>query len=137
MGKGDGEIPPDIQGIKKPILGYVGTLGEWVDFDILIQLAKAKPDWSIVMIGPVTSKRFSSLMTGIPNLHWLGEKEYNELPAYLDVFDVCLIPFKVNEFTEKIYPTKFHQYLGAGKPVVSSYLPDLEPFSPWVTFYQP
>ncbi len=87
-------------------------------------LAKARPDWSIVMIGPVTSKHFSSVMAGVPNLHWLGEKGYDELPNYLKIFDVCLIPFKVDEFTEKIYPTKFHQYLGAGKPVVSSYLPD-------------
>ena len=84
-GQRNGEDPPDIQGIKKPILGYVGTLGPWVDFDTLVHLAKAKPDWSIVMIGPVTSKRFSSMMTGAPESHWLGEKEYNELPAYLDV----------------------------------------------------
>jgi len=135
-GKRGGEIPSDIKRIKKPILGYVGTLGEWVDFDTLVQLARAKPDWSVVMIGPGTSKRFSSLMKGAPNIHWLREKRYDEIPAYLDAFDVCLIPFKVNEFTEKIYPTKFHQYLGAGKPVVSSHLPDLELFRPWVTFYQ-
>ena len=130
-----GEVPADVTQVKRTILGYLGTVGEWVDFDTLRALAKARPDWSIVMIGPVTSRRFSSIMAEIPNLHWLGEKSYQELPDYLETFDVCLIPFKVNDFTEKIYPTKFHQYLGAGKPVVSSYLPDLEPFRPWVMFY--
>jgi glycosyltransferase involved in cell wall biosynthesis len=74
-------------------------------------------------------------MKNAPNIHWLGEKEYRRLPKYLGIFDVCLIPFKVNEFTKRIYPTKFHQYLAAGKPVVSSRLPDLEPFSSWVEFY--
>jgi glycosyltransferase involved in cell wall biosynthesis len=129
------EIPPDMRDVKKPILGYVGTIGAWLDFDALISLAKARPDWSIVMIGPVTSRHFSSILAGVPNLRWLGEKGYHELPNYLKIFDVCLIPFKVDGFTEKIYPTKFHQYLGAGKPVVSSYLPELEPFHPWVMFY--
>jgi glycosyltransferase involved in cell wall biosynthesis len=129
-------IPPDMKPIRKPVLGYVGTLGEWVDFDALVRLARTKPEWSIVMVGPLTTRRFSSMLTGIPNLYWLGEKGYNELPGYLKNFDVCLIPFKVNEFTEKIYPTKFHQYLGAGKPVVSSSLPELEPFKPWVIFYR-
>jgi glycosyltransferase involved in cell wall biosynthesis len=134
-GKKDEGVPLDMRSIRKPVLGYVGTLGEWLDFGALIGLAKTNPEWSIVMIGPSTSGRFASMLRGIPNLHWLGEKGYDELPGYLKTFDVCLIPFKVNEFTEKIYPTKFHQYLGAGKPVVSSDLPDLRPFSPWVMFY--
>jgi glycosyltransferase involved in cell wall biosynthesis len=122
-------------GIRRPILGYIGTVGEWVDFDILRDLARARPDWSIVIIGPSTSKRFSSIMKSCYNIHWLGEKEYQVLPTYLRGFDVCLIPFKVNEFTQRIYPTKLHQYLAGGKPVVSSPLPDLEPFSSWVEFY--
>lgn len=129
------ELSPDMKRIKKPILGYVGTIGEWFDFDALIELAHKRPDWSFVLIGPLTSNRFSSIFKGVPNIYWLGEKEYRELPNYLRMFDVCLIPFKVNEFTKKIYPTKFHQYLGVGKPVVSSRLPDLESFSSWVDFY--
>ena len=131
----EGEVPRDMKPIPKPILGYVGTLGEWVDFGALVRLARGKPEWSIVLVGPLTFARFSTMRAGIPNLYCLGEKGYDELPGYLDAFDVCLIPFKVNEFTEKIYPTKFHQYLGAGKPVVSSSLPELEPFKPWVNFY--
>ncbi len=131
----DTQLPSEIRKIKKPILGYIGTMGEWLDFDGLMGLAKKRPDWSIVMIGPLTSARFSSVLSSVRNLHWLGEMNYQELNPYLKMFDVCLIPFKVNEFTQKIYPTKFHQYLAAGKPVVSSRLPDLEPFMPWVAFY--
>jgi len=134
-GQRNEEAPSDIRKVKKPILGYVGTIGPWLDLDTLIGLAKARPDWSIVMIGPVTSRHFSSIMAGVPNLHWLREKGYYELPGYLKRFDVCLIPFKRDEFTANIYPTKLHQYFGMGKPVVSSFLPDLESFRPWVMFY--
>jgi len=116
--------PPDMQGIRNrsSLCRHDWRMGR---FGWLIGLARARPDWSIVLIGPLTAGRFSSLMAGAPNIHWLGEREYKRLPAYLTLFDVCLIPFKLDEFTEKIYPTKFHQYLGAGKPVVSSPLPEL------------
>jgi glycosyltransferase involved in cell wall biosynthesis len=134
-GQENEEAPPDIRKLKRPILGYVGTIGPWLDLDTLIGVAKARPDWSMVMIGPVTSRQFSSIMAGVPNLHWLGEKGYRELPGYLKRFDVCLIPFKRDGFTANIYPTKLHQYFGMGKPVVSSFLPDLESFRPWVMFY--
>ncbi len=133
---GEKEVPRDLKSMRKPILGYMGTIGEWVDFDALTGLARARPEWSIVLIGPLVANRLASVLARVPNLHWLGEKRYGELPAYLRQFDVCLIPFKMNAFTEKIHPTKFHQYLGAGKPVVSSDLPDLKPFSPWVMFYR-
>ena len=129
------EIPPDMAGIKKPILGYIGTIGERFDLDALIGVAEARPDWSIVLIGPLTSKRSSSFFKSLSNIYWLGEKAYKELHKYLKMFDVGLIPFKVNEFTQRVYPTKFHQYLGAGIPIVSSPLPDLELFPACVEFY--
>ncbi len=130
------ETPSDMEAIQKPILGYVGLIDERFDFEALVRLAETRRDWSIVMIGPLASRRFSTILAGHSNLHWLGEKPFRALPSYLERFDVGLIPFKVNAFTEKIYPTKLHQYLGAGKPVVSSWLPDLEPFHPWVGFYR-
>ena len=127
--------PADIKKITRPILGYIGTIGEWLDFNALIGLARARTDWSIVMVGPLTEKHFSSFFKDVPNIYWLGGKDYRELYPYLKMFDVCLIPFKVNEFTKNIYPTKLHQYLAAGKQVISSHLPDLESFTPWVEFY--
>ena len=130
-----GEIPSGMEEIKKPILGYIGTIGEWFDFEVLLGVASARPDWSIVLVGPSTVKRISSIFGDLRNVYWMGEKDYDELYKYLGVFDVCLIPFQVNEFTQKIYPTKIHQYLAAGKPVVSSPLPELLPFAPPVEFY--
>ena len=126
---------PEMDALRQPILGYMGTIGEWFDFHALAVLARARPDWSFVVIGPVASKDIASRLAGLPNTHWLGEKAYRDISAYLERFDLCLIPFKVDAFTKKIYPSKFHQYLAAGKPVVSSPLPDLEPFVPWVEFY--
>jgi hypothetical protein len=132
---GDMETPSDLKGIRRPILGYVGTIGDWFDFDQLVALARRRADWSVVLIGPLTAKRLSLIFRGIRNIYWLGEKPYVGLHQYLKTFDVCLIPFRVDEFTKRIYPTKVHQYLAEGKSVVSSHLPDLEPFTPWVEFY--
>lgn len=125
----------DIGKIRKPILGYIGLIDERFDVDGLLGLAKKRLDWSIVMVGLATSKHVASALKGIPNIHLLGEKNYHDLPGYLEAFDVCLIPFKVNDFTKKIYPTKLHQYLATGKPVVSSRLPDLESFGSIIEFY--
>jgi glycosyltransferase involved in cell wall biosynthesis len=129
------DAPPEMKKVRKPVIGYVGTIGEWFDFDTLISLAQNRTDWSFVLIGPLTSSHYSSLFQKASNIYWLGEKGFGELVRYMKYFDVCAIPFKVNEFTMKIYPTKFHQYLAAGKPVVSSPLPDLQAFKPWVDFY--
>jgi len=131
----DMESPEDIRGIKKPIVGYIGLIDERLDFGHLKRLAQARPDWSIVLIGPLMSKHSAAFFREHSNIYSLGEKDYKELYRYLKMFDVCLIPFKINAFTQKIYPTKLHQYFAAGKPVVSSPLPDLEKFAPWVEFY--
>ncbi len=129
------ETPREMRDIIKPIIGYVGTIGEWFDFDTVVALAQNRRDWSFVLIGPLTSGHYASLLQKASNIYWWGEKTSEELSSYVEVFDVCTIPFKVNDFTMKIYPTKFHQYLAAGKPVVSSPLPDLQAFKPWVDFY--
>ncbi len=129
------EDPVDIAGIKGPILGYIGVIDERLDFDLLNKLAKAKPHWSIVLVGPSISPHSMAGLKEQPNVYFLGTKNYQDLYRYLKRFDVCLIPFKINAFTQKIYPTKLHQYLAAGKPVVSSPLPELKIFSPWIEFY--
>ena len=129
------ETPPEMKDVTRPIIGYIGTIGEWFDFDTLFALAQNRHDWSFILIGPLTSGHYSSLLQKVSNIYWLGEKSFEEIFFYLKSFDVCTIPFKVNEFTMKIYPTKFHEYLALGKPVVSSPLPDLRAFGPWVAFY--
>jgi glycosyltransferase involved in cell wall biosynthesis len=131
----DKDIPSELKKIKKPILGYIGMIDERFDLRTLLELARTRNDWSIVLVGPIVSSRFSSGLRQFPTIYCLGKKNFEELPRYLRAFDVCLIPFRIDAFTERIFPTKFHQYLAAGKPVVSSPLPDLQAFRPWVDFY--
>lgn len=111
--------PPDIARIGKPVLGYVGEIAWWFDFDLVRDLATQNPDWSLVLIGQTHEARASKLGQ-VPNIHLLGRKPYSELPAYLSRFDVCLLPFKINDLTSAVNPVKLYEYLAAGKPVVST-----------------
>lgn len=111
--------PPDIEYIKKPILGYVGEIAWWFDFDLVRDLATQNPAWSIVLIGQAHEARANELAR-LPNVHMPGRKPYSELPAYLSRFDVCLLPFKINDLTSAVNPVKLYEYLAAGKPVVST-----------------
>lgn len=121
------DIPSDIRKIKKPILGFFGLVHEWIDLDLIEHVAKARPDWSIVLIGKssVDISRFQRYS----NVHFLGRKPYESLPAYCSVFDVGMIPFKVNELTLNVNPIKLREYLSAGLPVVSTALPEVEKYS--------
>src|SRR5207302_3256417 len=87
-------------------------------------IAVARPDWQLVMVGPVTKIEESDLPHG-PNIHYLGPKAYDELPDYLAGWDVALLPFARNESTRFISPTKTPEYLAAGKPVVSTSIKDI------------
>jgi len=116
------KIPGDIASLGKPILGYFGVVDERMDYDLVVKLADANPHWAIVMVGPITK------VDRVPqrsNLHWLGQKNYLELPAYCRAFDVCLMPFALNESTEFINPTKALEYMATGKPIVSSAVADV------------
>jgi glycosyltransferase involved in cell wall biosynthesis len=116
------EIPADIAPLPKPILGYFGVVDERMDYELLVKLADANPDWSIAMVGP---KIKVEMLPERPNLHWLGQKNYLELPAYCKAFDVCMMPFALNEATEFINPTKALEYMATGKPIVSSAVADV------------
>lgn len=116
------KIPGDIASIQKPVLGYFGVVDERMDYDLLVKLAGANPDWSIAMVGPTLKVHH---FPHLPNLHWLGKKDYAELPAYCKAFDVCLMPFALNEATEFINPTKALEYMATGKPIVSSAIGDV------------
>ncbi len=92
---------------------------------LIEKLADARPEWHVVMIGPVVKVAADSLPQR-PNIHWLGQKDYSELPAYVAGWDVALMPFALNESTRYISPTKTLEYLAAGKPVVSTAIRDVE-----------
>jgi glycosyltransferase involved in cell wall biosynthesis len=118
-------LPADLRDLPRPIIGYVGVIGEWVDVDLLAEAARRRPDASFVVIGPVQTP--DRALTRLPNLHWLGERDHATLPAYLRAFDVGLIPFRHVPLTHNANPIKLYEYLAAGVPVVSTCLPAVLP----------
>ncbi|MGK2910124.1 MAG: UDP-galactopyranose mutase [Sphingobium sp.] len=120
----EGDIPPDMQDISGPRLGFYGVVDERMDLDLLASVADARPDWSLVIVGPVVKISHNDLPQRA-NLHFLGSKSYAELPAYLRSWDVALMPFAINEATRFISPTKTPEYLAAGRPVVSTPITDV------------
>jgi UDP-galactopyranose mutase len=117
-------MPAELTTMLRPILGYFGVIDERMDLPLLATLADQHPEWSLVMIGPVVKIAFHELPQR-PNLHYLGMRAYDELPAYLAHFDVALIPFAMNRATRYLSPTKTLEYLAAHKPVVSTPIPDV------------
>jgi glycosyltransferase involved in cell wall biosynthesis len=117
-------IPPELATLPRPVLGYFGVIDERIDYDLLQHLAHAMPEASIVMVGPVV-KVDEAALPRAPNIHWLGQRAYADLPALVKSFDVCLMPFALNEATQYINPTKTLEYMAAGKPVVSTAVPDV------------
>ena len=116
--------PTDQRELPGPVLGYYGVIDERIDLELIRSLAAARPNWSIVMVGPVAKIDPASLPRA-RNIHYLGRKDYDELPAYLSGWDVALMPFAINEATRFISPTKTPEYLAAGKPVVSTPVTDV------------
>ncbi|MDQ0269111.1 glycosyltransferase [Cytobacillus purgationiresistens] len=115
--------PHDIANIPKPIIGFVGGVSDWIDLDLIAEAARKLADCSFVMIGPVDTSidHFKSLK----NVHFLGSKPYKNLPNYIQSFDACLIPFRMNKLTKSVNPIKMYEYLSAGKPVISTPLPEV------------
>ncbi|MBA2408757.1 MAG: glycosyltransferase [Gammaproteobacteria bacterium] len=116
--------PSDQAAIAHPRLGFFGVIDERMDLDLLVAIADARPDWHLVMVGPVVKINPADLPKR-SNIHFLGGKQYAELPAYLAGWDVALMPFAMNESTRFISPTKNPEYLAGGKPVVSTPITDV------------
>lgn len=113
------KIPEDIAAIPSPIIGLMGTSPTRIDFSLLEYLARNEPDWSIALIGYLECPELENLRK-FPNVHFLGWRDFAVIPNYLKAFDVCIIPFKVNEQTNTMNLYKLHEYVAAGKPVVST-----------------
>ena len=116
--------PADQASIADPRIGFFGVIDERSDLELLAAVADAKPDWQLIMIGPVVKIDPADLPQR-PNLHYLGGKSYKELPTYLSGWSVAMLPFAINESTRFISPTKTPEYLAAGKPVVSTPIRDV------------
>lgn len=119
-----GSDHPAQAAIARPRLGYCGVIDERINMEIIDQLAAARPDWQMVMVGPVVKIDPAGLPRH-PNIHWLGQQSYDDLPAFISGWDVCLLPFAINEATRYISPTKILEYMACGRPSVSTAIKDV------------
>ena len=118
-----GEALESMRSLKKPIIGYVGGIHKWVDLKLINELSVKCPDYSFVFVGPVQTD--VSLLLGKKNIIFLGKQEHEDLPKFINCFDVAVIPYLITDYTKNVYPTKLNEYLAMGKPVVSSLLPEI------------
>lgn len=124
--------PADIRHVAGPILGYFGLIADYVDVDLLADVARARPDWSLVLIGDVRTD--VSRLAALPNVHLLGRRPYADLPEYCARFSIGLIPFRPGPLTDAVNPIKLREYLAAGLPVISARMPAVEGYQPAVRF---
>jgi UDP-galactopyranose mutase len=120
--------PEDQASLPRPRLGFYGVIDERLDLPLLEELASARPDWQIVLVGPVV-KIDPATLPRRPNIHYFGQRSYEQLPGYLAGWDVCLLPFARNQSTRFISPTKTLEYMAAELPIVSTPIRDVaEPY---------
>jgi glycosyltransferase involved in cell wall biosynthesis len=129
----DYTLPEDMQHIKGLIVGYCGALiANRLDIDLIVKIALARPQWNIVLVGKEDEAFRTSVLHGLPNVFFLGPKSFEQIPAYVQFFDVCINPQVVNEITIGNYPLKIDEYLAAGKPVVATDTIAMELFKEYV-----
>jgi glycosyltransferase involved in cell wall biosynthesis len=127
-----GEDPLDVEKIARPRIGTVGALDDYkIDSRLLMEVAKAKVDWQFILVGPqdyATNKDNSggiSELKKLSNVHFLGAKRADEVPAYVSSFDVAMIPYRESKYNNASFPLKFWEFMASGKPIVVSGLPEL------------
>ncbi|WP_241150114.1 glycosyltransferase [Pseudomonas sivasensis] len=113
--------------LQRSVIGYYGAIADWFDHALVVQIAKAFPQHVVLLIGADTVG-VRARLRGCPNVEFIGEVPYTELPYYLHGFDLCIVPFKVTPLTLATNPVKVYEYLSAGKPVVTVDLPEMQQF---------
>ncbi|NTW11059.1 MAG: glycosyltransferase family 1 protein [Chlorobiaceae bacterium] len=116
------DAPEGLSGIGKPVLGYAGAM-DWLDTELVTAVARAWPQYSIVLLGPAYRRgwwRSQSALNCLGNVHYFGKVEYNELPAWVQRFDLALIPMLANRLKGVSHPNKLYEYCAAGVPVLST-----------------
>jgi glycosyltransferase involved in cell wall biosynthesis len=126
------EVPPELKSLPGPRIGFIGALSEYkVDFHLIGEIARRHTEWTIVLIGKVgegeRNTDISSLLAH-PNVHLLGPRAYQDLPAYLKGLDVAILPCQINDYTRAMFPMKFFEYLASGRPVVATDLHALQDY---------
>lgn len=126
-------VPDDLRVIQPPRIGFIGAISSYkIDFNLIAYVARAHPDWSVVLIGKVgEGDPWTNIenIKNLPNVFILGPRPYTQLPAYLKGIDVAILPNQLNAYTQAMFPMKFFEYLAAGKPIVSVNLPALREYS--------
>lgn len=131
----DTKVPENVQSIKPPVIGFMGSLaGDSVDLDLIRRLAVKRPDWNFLLVGRISSS--IDTLIALKNVFHVDARPYDEMPSYLKKFDVALIPFRVNDLTRDLNPIKLREYLAAGLPTVATRLPAMEMYEPHVTCVQ-
>lgn len=124
--------PAALRSIPRPRIGYVGNVKVQLDIQLLLSLAERHPTWSFIFVGPIKPMGDDvaavEALRRYPNVHCLGYKTIQEIGAYPQHMDVCILPYRMNDYTKYIYPLKLHEYLAAGRPVVASPIRSLEEF---------
>jgi len=120
-------VPDDLAALPRPIAGYVGGIHQWVDQDLLAAAATRLPNTTFALIGPAQVD--VSRLQACPNVHLLGQRPHAEVPAYVQGFDVGLVPYRIADYTANVYPAKMNEYLAMGKPVVATDLPEVHRFN--------
>jgi glycosyltransferase involved in cell wall biosynthesis len=124
----DGPTGADcLSDLGRPIIGYVGGLHRFVDYDLLTQMIRARPEWSWVFVGSTTTD--TGLLAELPNAHLLGQRPHAHLAEFISRFDVCLVPYANHALTATVVPMKVNEYLAMGKPIVSTELPTVREFN--------
>lgn len=122
----DQHKPQDLAGLPVPILGFSGSLGKWIDLDLIVETAKAFPDASVVLIGLNEKNPRIQELQRYKNIRFLGMKSRERVPAYINAFDACLMPFSKSVVGKGLMPLKMFEYLAMGKPVIATRAPALE-----------
>lgn len=121
------KIPIQVKDIPKPVIGFFGLISEWIDLELIVYAARELPAYIFLVIGKPSVD--VSIFKNYSNIIFLGEVPFSELPSYASIFDVGIIPFKVNELTLACNPLKLLEYLSLGIPVVSVNLPEVKKFA--------
>lgn len=126
----DLQVPALARDLQGPVVGYFGSLHEWIDFELIAWLAAQRPTWNFLLVGHAAAD--VSALRALPNVHLAGTQPYASLPAWAKAFDVAIIPYRLNRQVANANPLKLREYLATGKPVVSVRNAEIEKFAEWV-----
>jgi glycosyltransferase involved in cell wall biosynthesis len=118
-----------IAALPKPVIGYLGAIQYWIDFDLIAAAATAHPEWSFALVGNTEPLARVDKVRGLSNVHFLGRQPYASLPNYVAGFDVCINPYILDGVAANVDPLKLYDYIASGKPVVSVDIPAAQRFA--------